>query len=258
MITERTVTGSAQMVVSGILAIVVMFLFWYSLVGNPLDELALIRHAEVVEGFIVETGEEVGETDYGSTIWTHYARYTYRLPDGREFYQTTRGTGRLSEEFYNLQEPYPVEIEYHPDDPSVSRIKGDGSDTLFEWLWRKVGLGLLLLVIFLSPGVRMLWSGVRDLRVNAKDASRSQIAVAFAHVFGRILTWIMGAALYVAGFAAVFLIARAVGWLFDITIPLVIPTLLGFAGGGVILGYFGEPIVTAFRNSLPKNWWDPI
>lgn len=149
----------------GLLLIIGACCFWYSIVGNPLNELALIRRGQIAPGHIVDTWEDVGEDDEGGDHWLHGATYTYRLPDGREFTQETlAGSGRLKEEFRNLEEPYPVEVEYLPDNPSVSRIKGDGSDTVTDWLWRKLGLGSLLLFMFLSPGITLLRNGVRSLK----------------------------------------------------------------------------------------------
>jgi hypothetical protein len=57
------------------------------------------------------------------------------------------------------------DVEFLPHDPSVNRIKGDGATSIFDWAWRKFGLGLVLLVAFLSPGVILLRNGYRDFRV---------------------------------------------------------------------------------------------
>ena len=139
--------------------------FWYYLVGNPLNELALIQRARIVPGFIIDTWEDVKDDDQGRAHWYHGATYTYRLPDGREFTQSTRDSpGRLKDEFLDLQQPYPVEVEYLSEDPAISRIKGDGSDSVSDWIWRKVGLGILLLALFLSPGIVLLRNGVRQLK----------------------------------------------------------------------------------------------
>jgi hypothetical protein len=139
--------------------------FWYYLVGNPLDELALIRGAQVAAGFIVDTWEDVEDGDEGGTHWFHGVTYTYRTPDGREFTQSIKnGSGRLKDELQDLQQPYPIEVEYLPDNPTVSRIKGNGCDSITEWLWRKVGLGSLILTLFVSPGIVLLRNGVREIR----------------------------------------------------------------------------------------------
>ena len=145
--------------------VVVAWLFWYFFVGNPFDELALIQRGRTVSGFIVDTWENAESGDSGGTQWFHAVIYKYRLPDGREFTRRTKErSGRLKDEFRVLTQPYPVEVEYLPDKPLVSRLKGDGSDSMFDWLWRNAGLGSVLLVVFLGPGIVMLRNGFRDIR----------------------------------------------------------------------------------------------
>ena len=142
--------------------------FWYGLVDNPLNEFALIQRARLAHGFIIDTWEDV-EDGEGEDYWHHRAMYKYRLPDGREFTQSTKDSpGRLKDEFRNLQQPHPIEVEYLPEDPSISRIKGCGSDSISDWLWRKVGLGTLLLAWFLSPGIVLLRNGVRDFKKRSR------------------------------------------------------------------------------------------
>jgi len=163
--TGYQIGDSVKTLLCGFLWILGVCWFWYYVAGNPLDELALIRRAQVAPGFIVDTWEDVEDGDRGQATWFHGATYTYHIPDGREFTQSTKSTsGRLKEEFQDLQRPYPVEVEYLPDNPAVNRIKGDGCASITEWLWRKVGLGGLLLALFASPGIVLLRNGVRDIK----------------------------------------------------------------------------------------------
>ena len=156
---------SVKTIFWGILLILGACWFWHHLCGNPFAELALIRHGRVTSGFIVDAWEVVTEGDTGQTIWSHGATYTYTLPDGRTFTQRTRdASGRLRDEFQNLQQPRAIKVEYLPDNPSISRIKREGNDSLGEWLWRKVGLGGLLLAALLSPGVVLIRSGIHSCR----------------------------------------------------------------------------------------------
>ena len=162
---------SVRTILWGVAWVAGVCLLSYALLGNPLDELALIQRARTVPGWMIDTWEYCdGESDAGEALWYHGATYTYRLPDGREFTQTTGvRPGRLKDEFFDLQQPYPVEVEYLPEDPTVSRIRGDGSDSVSDFIWRKVGLGGLLLAMFLLPGIVLLRNGVRDLRRSRKD-----------------------------------------------------------------------------------------
>ncbi len=53
-----------------------------------------------------------------------------------------------------------IEVEYLPDNLTVSRINGTGSPTVTDWLWRKVGLGGLALTLFLSPWAAIIYREV--------------------------------------------------------------------------------------------------
>ena len=164
MATRAEIRDAMKTVCWGILWIVGACWFWYSCVGNPFDELALIRRAHTTPGFIIDAWEDVEDGARGEAHWFHAATYKYRLPDGREFTQRTRDySGRLKDEFHDLTQPHPIEVEYLPENPAVSRIKGEGSDGLIDWLWRKVGLGLVLLALFLSPGLVLLRNGCREI-----------------------------------------------------------------------------------------------
>ena len=84
-----------------------------------------MRYGETCSGFIVDTWEDVEETDAGQLIWYHGGTYTYQLPDGREFTQNTIGSGLLKPEFRVISHPYSIEVEYLPDNPRVSSINVD-------------------------------------------------------------------------------------------------------------------------------------
>jgi hypothetical protein len=82
----------------GVVCVIVACWFWHYIVGNPLDDLALLKRGQTVPGSIIDTWEEVGDDDHGRAVWLHGAVYTYRLPDGREFTQRTKDrSGRLDE-----------------------------------------------------------------------------------------------------------------------------------------------------------------
>lgn len=164
--------GAAKSCVGGLLWIIGVCWFFYSVLGNPIDELALILRAETAPGFVIDAREDVEDSETG-THWFHAAAYRYELPDGRQFTGCTRSrSGRLKGEFCYLEAPYPVEVEYLPDNPEVSRLKGDGSDSITDFLWRKAGLGLVMLSIFLWPGITLLRKGFSEMK-RAHTASRA-------------------------------------------------------------------------------------
>ncbi|MEN6426694.1 MAG: DUF3592 domain-containing protein [Phycisphaerales bacterium] len=151
----------------GVLLLLGACWFWWHEAGNPLVELALIRNGLAAPGLITDAWEDVEEDDKGGDHWFHSVVYTYRLADGREFTGKVHGRGRLRDDiarYTSLNRTYPITVEYLPPDPSVSRIKGSGCQSYVEWLWRKMGVGLILLALFCSPGVYLILHAVRDAR----------------------------------------------------------------------------------------------
>jgi len=167
--------GPLKAIVRGLLLVFLALWFWYYMLGNPLDELALIRSGKTVAGLVIDTWEDAWDDDRGRTHWVNGASYKYTLPNGREFTQRTQDEPRrLKEEFRNLKQPYPIEVEYLPDKPAVSRRKGDGCQNVLEWLWQKALLGSLLPALFVSPGIAVLLKAVRDLKNFREDALLNQ------------------------------------------------------------------------------------
>jgi hypothetical protein len=156
MAAGNKLSDPVKTLICGVLLILGACWFWYSLCGNPLDEFALIRRAQIVPGALLETHEDEQEDYRGDVYFSDVGVYAYRLPDGREFKTITKApTGHLKKQ---------RQVEYLPDNPAVSRIKGDGCQSVMEWLWRKVGLGSFLLVLFISPGIVLIRNGVRDIK----------------------------------------------------------------------------------------------
>lgn len=132
-------------------------LFWYHIAGNPLNEIALIQRAKVATCILVDTYEDEHENEHGHVYVSDVGIYAFRLPDGREFKTLNRvPSGQLEEQ---------LEVEYLPDNPSVNRIKGDGCQSVVEWLWRKIGVGGLFLLICITPGFLVLQDGIRKLKI---------------------------------------------------------------------------------------------
>ena len=161
-----------KIAVWGVLWIVGAVAFWLYAAGNPINDLRLALSASVAAGQVTDSWEDAEDTDSGGLSWSHGVAYTFFLPDGFEVKSGEVGSGRLRSEFVDLKRPVPVEIEYLAGSPAVNRLKGNGSQSLGEWLLRKVGVGGLLLVVFLLPGVQLFRSGVAELRSAQKLSSR--------------------------------------------------------------------------------------
>lgn len=162
-------SSELKTVLYGIIWIIIAIIFWWHIAENPFDELNLILRAKITDGFIVDADEDILEGDRGESSWIHYYYYKYQIPDGRKFKGVERGSGRIS---IDLDQPHPIQFEYLPDNPDVSRINGSGSSDVWEWLWRKIGFGGLLLIMVISPGLVVMRNGIIDIRKKMKLAQR--------------------------------------------------------------------------------------
>jgi hypothetical protein len=153
MATGKKTWEAAKSVFWGVLLFLGALWFWYGIVGNPLHELALIRRAQVAPCVLVETHENEHE-DRGHLYFTDIGVYAFHVLDKGEFKTTTEvPTGCLKKQ---------EEVEYLPDAPSVNRVRGDGRQSIIEWLWKYVG-GMLFLALLLSPGIVLIHRGIRDI-----------------------------------------------------------------------------------------------
>lgn len=127
---------------------------------NPAKDLALAVNSRTVSGTVTEAFDDVHEDSNGNEHEDFEATYVYELPSGRKYKQTS--TSDFTDIFSaDEQMPRAVEIEYVPEYPSVSRIKGTGSQSFNAWL-RTFAFQLVLLTILWLPGIAMIWVGYRD------------------------------------------------------------------------------------------------
>lgn len=143
----------------GILLITIAFAYWWHILGNPIDELNLIFKAKTTEGVIYDAWEDFSDGDEGGGKWIHSYFYEYKISEGKKFKGIENGNGQIL-----IDLPYPIKVEYLPDNPQVSRIKGSGVQNIFEFLWRKVGFGMLFLVICIAPGYILIRDAIRDIK----------------------------------------------------------------------------------------------
>ncbi len=156
----KTYKSAIKKIVLGLLLILAALLILYFTIGNPFDELSLIRHGQTAPGYITDCTEGIDVDDN----YYHYCDYTFTLPDGRTFNtQSTYLSGELEDKLTNLTSPYPIEAEYLADNPTISKIKDTGNTNLFDWMWRKLGFGIFFLAVFAIPGLIFLKRGVQEL-----------------------------------------------------------------------------------------------
>lgn len=163
----------------GIAALIIGFYFWRQAARNPINEFRLITRGKEVRGYVTsaeETSDIVEYNDGRSTgvAYEFYYKYFFILPDGRKIEDSAVSAGRLPTELSSLDEArHGINVEYVPNNPSINRIKkySTGATTLWEWIWRKVALGGLLLAGCLSIGVIVVKAAIKKYKTDMQAVS---------------------------------------------------------------------------------------
>lgn len=142
--------------------------FAYAVVSISWHKYLLMQRGETTSGYIIDTWEDVIDTERGGVDWIHGATYTYQLPNGQEFTAKLEGEGRLKPEFRSLAQPYPVEVTYLPDNPAVSCISADLPDNILG-IFRHSPFQYFLAALFLLLGFYLLRVLIREERIRKKE-----------------------------------------------------------------------------------------
>jgi hypothetical protein len=112
--------------------------------------------------FINDIDEEVEDRDAGGEIYYYNYAYTFKTTDGRIIKSFQQTSGPDSQEDFDLSKPTPIDIVYLQSNPAINKIKDTLSESLFELLWRKIALGLVLLIGFSSFGFILIRNGIKE------------------------------------------------------------------------------------------------
>ncbi len=152
---EKMVQDVMSVLAAGVLMIILCCI-GADVVRHYRTDFALIQRSQTVSGCIVSVWEN--SADELGIFRAHGGVYEYRLSDGRKFSASTYlGYGYLADEPRYHQKADPVQIEYLPEKPNVSRLKGDGLN-LIKWslhvgFWTLAltgGFGFSLFFIYLG------------------------------------------------------------------------------------------------------------
>ncbi|MFC1527542.1 hypothetical protein ACFL5D_02200 [Candidatus Neomarinimicrobiota bacterium] len=121
-------------------------------IGNPYNEYQLMTNGITTNGFIIDAFEEGTDDDLGRTHFDHYYTYTFETEDGKTITSEGDGRGGLSDEFFDMIDPIPMQIVYLKNHPETNNLKDNLCDSIWELLWRKVVVGTIVLVILSSFG----------------------------------------------------------------------------------------------------------
>ena len=149
----------------GFAAVFAAFYFVYSIAGNPYYEYLLITKGKISQGFITRAGEDVNDDDMGRANFSYYYSYTFESERGKHFNSYGESDGRLPDELSDLSKPYPVQVVYLENKPEVSKLKNTLCSSLSELLWRKFGLGIVLLLFLSSIGFVIMRSAIKNYAI---------------------------------------------------------------------------------------------
>lgn len=150
-------TGEKHSFLPGLALLLGGALLWNALIEDIRRDFLLIRGKSVAPGTLTATHESETEDERGRVSFSDVGVYQFVTNDVTYKSATNKATGRL---------PSTVKVEFLTRDPSVNRVAGDGAQTMFEWAWRKLGLGVLLLIMFTAPGISLLSSTLKKCRLD--------------------------------------------------------------------------------------------
>lgn len=145
---------------------------------NPYYEYLLITESKTADGFILME-------DYYTDIVTINDRQSKEVTFYTYDYNFTTSEGELieckSSDLGHIEDfdgsPLPVKIEYLPGRPEVNRIKNHSSQasTIGDFLWRRLGMSLLLLLMFSSVGILIIRHAIKDYSTGSKKLKTQEI-----------------------------------------------------------------------------------
>lgn len=156
--------SSAKYILGGAAAICFGAALWFYTMGNPIDDLALVRHAQTTRGEMIDIVEDPASGDYGDDRTTTMAIYSFRTVDGQEITAHTPDYPGHARDGL----PRSIDVEYLTSNPRVNRIKGNGSQSIGQWIVR-TSLSLALLCLFVSPGSVAVVEGVRQAKIHIRN-----------------------------------------------------------------------------------------
>lgn len=153
----------AKTLAIGLIVPILFIIIWLWSSSGPFQELKLIISSDVVDGKIIDAVEgsdviELYEGRKSEQVFYYDYEYVYRISDNVLRHARGSEKGRLPDSLSSIDLPAHVEVEYIPDDPSVSRVRGmkSNSTTIFEWIRRRMVLpGFIFIFICFLCGQRI-------------------------------------------------------------------------------------------------------
>jgi len=197
-----TLRGLLSRTVPGLFALVAALWFYNWLAPNPIESLCLLEWSKPVKAKLLDAYEDFQEEDAGPGYTYGIVVYKFTADNGQHITSSTRQLkGGLPEEWLDEKtRPATLDVEYFPSFPRWNRIQGTGIYSFFDWLWRQALLGTLLLVLFLSPGVALLKTGIGEIRTALREPLESREVKLSAEEAHANRVWLLG---WILGIVAV-------------------------------------------------------
>lgn len=151
----------------GIAAIIAAIAFVYNIGGNPYHEYLLMKNGVTAVAVITDISRDSEAKDAGGNTYYYDYAFTFVLPNGNKIHSNQQLSGDSPQETPEV--PSAIEIVYLSNRPEINKIKRTLSDNTFELLWRKVGLGILLLLIFSSIGFAIIKNSYQEYLIGKQQ-----------------------------------------------------------------------------------------
>lgn len=171
----------AKSILIGFTIPIAAFLIWMVSSSSPVNDFNLITKSSIAKGQITSTQQEtdVVETNDGRTseqIYFYDYDYSFVLPNGKII--TARGSepGEIPEHLMDLDEPFPVQVEYLADNPNVSRIKGmDSNDTtILQWIRHRMVIQTIVFLFFCYWGFTFIRTGLKEYKSERANVTTNE------------------------------------------------------------------------------------
>lgn len=153
----------------GVVAVIVTFRIVYSIGGNPYHEYQLLTNGTTTEGFITDVTVDIEPRDAGGNTYYYKYAFNFKLSNGKVIQTSQELSGSSAQEIPDVSEPYPTEIVYLSSNPEINKLKATLSDSIWEIVWRKIGLGLLLFLMFSSIGFALIRNAIKEYSTASKN-----------------------------------------------------------------------------------------
>jgi hypothetical protein len=157
----------------GFVMIVVVIWAWVRLTGNPIKDLRLIVSGEIVKGYVTNA-QEIPieyETNNGTKEgFQAVCKYYFTTIEGIKVVDSTALGGEMPDYLKGVERnPYQVEVQYLPSNPKNHKIRDFDFMDLREWFIKKVLVGGVLLVVFLSLGFSVIRSSIKEFKQDIRN-----------------------------------------------------------------------------------------